>query len=297
MLALTGGIATVGLGGIVSGAMGQDESGDDAHDHDHDHELGRPEPYAEVAMRTDEDGHHFVPHVVHVEPGGTVTWTLESGVHDVVAYHPENAALLPSAAVQRVPEDARPWASDVYATEGATFELTFEREGIYDYTCTVGGGHGHGGRHGHGGHHGPDGRHGPTDVNRPEDGGEYDERRRSENRRDGDDWGRSDGQGEYDGWRRPDDRDGRRPGGPRGTGDGHCHGRAQGATNASSAGQYRTHEAAGMVGRVVVGWPELDPEREPALRSPSEDLPDAARRELASFDERTRTALEDGERR
>lgn len=283
MLALTGGIATVGLGGIVSGAVDQDESGDDAHDHDYDHELGRPEPHVEVAMRTDEDGHHFVPHVVHVEPGGTVTWTLESGVHDVVAYHPENAALLPSAAVQRVPEDADPWASDVYATEGETFELTFEREGIYDYTCTIGGGHGHGG------HHGSDGRHGPIGGNRPDDGGEYDERRRSETRRDGDDWGRSDDRDGYD--------DGRQPVDPRGTGDDHCHGRAQGATNTASASQYRTHEAAGMVGRVVVGWPELDPEREPALRTPAEDLPDAARRELASFDERTRTALEDGERR
>ena len=270
MLALTGGIATVGLGGIVSGTSDKDESGDDdPHDHDHEHELGQPESHVEVAMTTDEVGHHFVPHVVHVEEGGTVTWVLDNGVHDVVAYHPDNANLLPSSAVQRVPEDAYPWASDVYATAGETFAITFEREGIYDYTCTVGGGHGHGGRHGHGDHHGHGGRHG----------------RRSWHGRD--EWAGSDSRGEYDGRRGSDGRSN--------SGGGHCHGPGQERTGPGDGERHGTHEAAGMVGRVIVGWPEPDPGREPALRQPSADLPAAARREFATFDERTRAAFENGD--
>lgn len=293
MLALTGGIATVGLGGIVSGATGQGESGDDAHDHDHDHELGRPESHVEVAMRTDEDGHHFVPHVVHVEEGGTVEWVLESGVHDVVAYHPANADLLPSSSARRIPENAEPWASDVYATEGATFERTFEREGIYDYTCTIGGhgrgrGHGPGGHHGSdgwndpGGHHGPGGRYEPDDS-RPGDRPGRDDRRGIDGRRERENR-REPNTGEYDDRRGTD--------GWHGSADGHCPGHGSGSVDGSSY-HHRTHEASGMVGRVVVGWPDVDPDREPALRTPSADLPEAARREFASFDERTRAALDD----
>ena len=102
-------------------------------------------------MESDEYGHHFVPHVVHIEQGGTVTWVLNSGVHDTVAYHPVNGSILPSATQQRMPDGVDPWASDVYGTPGETFELTFEKEGIYDYSCTISG-HGHRGGGHHGGH-------------------------------------------------------------------------------------------------------------------------------------------------
>lgn len=183
------------------------EDGDGDHDHGHDHVLGHPEPSIEVRMESDEDAHHFVPHVVHIEPGGTVTWVLESGVHDTVAYHPDNADLLPSATERRIPDGADPWASDVYDAVGDSFERTFEQEGVYDYVCTISG-HGHRG----GGHHG----------------------------------------------------------------DGH-HGGA-------------THESTGMVGRVIVGDPDL--EEQPALQPPSDALPETARHELDSFNERTRSALE-----
>ncbi|MWV39973.1 halocyanin [Natrialba sp. INN-245] len=162
-------------------------------------------------MESDDDVHHFVPHVVHVEEGGTVTWVLDSGVHDTVAYHPENADLLPSSTERRIPDDTNPWASDVYDTAGETFELTFEGEGIYDYTCTISG-HGHrGGNHHGGGHHSGD----------------------------------------------------------------------------------QTHESTGMVGRVIVGDPDLDPDRQPALRSPSDELPEAARHELEQFNHQTRDALQE----
>jgi len=180
----------------------------DNHDHENNHELGHPETRIEVRMESDDDSNHFVPHVVHIEEGGTVTWVLESGAHDTVSYHPDNADLLPSTSERRMPEETRPWRSKLYRTRGETFERTFEETGVYDYTCTVV-------EHGHGSDRG----HGPY-------------------------------------------------------------------------GHHRTHEATGMVGRVIVGWPELDSNAQPALQSPADGLPDAAKRELEEFNERTRGALE-----
>lgn len=162
-LALTGSVLTVGVAGCLADDLtvptgGTDDNGEDssgsggnAHDHDVEHEIGHPEEHVEVTMETDADGHHFVPHVVHIEPGGRVTWSLDSGVHDTVAYHPDNASLLPSSADQRIPNGSDPWASDVYSNSRDSFELTFQEEGIYDYTCTISG-HGHRGNGHHGGH-------------------------------------------------------------------------------------------------------------------------------------------------
>ena len=219
VLAFAGGTVIAGLAGCLDDSDTQpagetdpedngraSEIGDD-HDHDHYHELGHPEAHIEVSMESDNDTHHFVPHVVHIEESGTVTWVLGNGVHDTVAYHPANDYLLPSTTKQRIPEDAEPWASDLYRTEGEAFERTFERPGVYDYVCTVV-------EHGHG----PDRGRGPH-------------------------------------------------------------------------GHHRTHEATGMVGRVIVGWPELDPDSQPALGEPHHGLPDNARHELDDFNNRTREAL------
>ena len=221
VLAISAGAVTAFLSGCLGSPTpsagvtddGNGEDDDHGHDHDHDHELGHPEAHLEVTMESDDDGdsHHFVPHVVHLEEGGTVTWVLESGAHDTVAYHPDNADLLPSSIEPRIPEDTSPWASDLYRTEGETFERTFEEAGIYDYACSVVE-HGHGPDRGHG-HHGP----------------------------------------------------------------------------------HPTHEETGMVGRVIVGWPDLDADDQPALRDPPEELPDTARHELEDFNDRTRAALEDGD--
>ena len=237
-LALTGSTLAVGLAGCLSdstnsptnneddGTAGEDASHDgsdtndydgsdtddydgsdtDDHDHDIEHTLGHPEEHIEVAMESTDDAHHFVPHAVHIEQGGTVTWILDTGVHDTVAYHPENASILPSATEQRIPDGIDPWASDVYGTAGETFEMTFEEEGIYDYTCTITG-HGHRG----GGHH----------------------------------------------------------------------------------GGHQSHESTGMVGRVIVGDPDLDSDEQPAMRPPSGELPEAARHELEQFNDQTRDALDE----
>ncbi len=219
-LALTGSTIAIGLAGCLGDSTNpstntedddrtqvearQDGSDADGHDHDTDHTLGHPEEHIDVRMESNNDVHHFVPHAVHIEPGGTVTWILDTGIHDTVAYHPENAAVLPSATEQRIPDGIDPWASDVYDTAGETFEMTFEEEGIYDYTCTITG-HGHRGGRQHGGH--------------------------------------------------------------------------------------QTHESTGMVGRVIVGDPPLNGDEQPAMRSPSSELPEAARDQLEQFNEQTRAAL------
>ncbi len=228
LIVVTGGAFVTSLAGCVTnsnspaGGSDDDNSGNstdndnggestgasDEHDHESGHELGYPETQIDVRMESDGDSNHFVPHVVHIEEGGTVRWVLESGAHDTVSYHQDNAGLLPSATERRMPEEARPWRSELYRTRGKTFERTFEEAGIYDYTCTVV-------EHGHG----PDRGHGPP-------------------------------------------------------------------------GHHQTHEATGMVGRVIVGWPELDPNVQPALQPPADGLPNVARREIEGFNERTRAALE-----
>jgi plastocyanin len=96
-----------------------------------DASSAQPEPTDSAAVRmvTTSDGFHFEPHVVWVTPGGTVTWTLESGRHSTTAYHPANDHPL------RIPQDAAPWNSGILSETGATFEHTFAIEGVYDYFC------------------------------------------------------------------------------------------------------------------------------------------------------------------
>lgn len=101
------------------------------HEHEHDHETegpDRPAEAAEVAM-VSEDGHHFEPHLVWIEAGGTVTWTLESGAHTTTAYHAD------ADRPQRIPDGAAGWDSGTIAEAGRTYERTFEDEGVYDYFC------------------------------------------------------------------------------------------------------------------------------------------------------------------
>ncbi|MFB6085009.1 MAG: halocyanin domain-containing protein [Halorientalis sp.] len=80
-------------------------------------------------MVTNDSGYHFEPHVAWVKPGGTVTWKLESGSHTTTAYHPKNDRPL------RIPDGAASWDSGLLSEQGATFEHTFETEGVYDYYC------------------------------------------------------------------------------------------------------------------------------------------------------------------
>lgn len=154
-----GGLAALGLAGCVGApqATGSndpetadgssdddhvDEHGDDdhhepevhhddeeTHDSDEAHGVEGPEPHVEVAMQSTADGEHFHPHVAWVEVGGTVTFVNESGGHTATAYHPDNGTSL------RIPEGAASFDSGFLSRAGATFEHTFDVEGVYDVYC------------------------------------------------------------------------------------------------------------------------------------------------------------------
>jgi len=69
---------------------------------------------------------YFVPSVVWVEPGATVTWTMQSQCRQrTAAYHPSNDR------TRRMPADGEPWASPVFQGDGS-FEHTLEEPGVYD---------------------------------------------------------------------------------------------------------------------------------------------------------------------
>jgi plastocyanin len=154
MLQLTGGAAVIGLAGCT-GAPTNDSQADapatdqpteeDQHDEseaeaeadghedgedDHDEAVGAPADAIEVEMVSTDSGEHFEPHVVRVNAGGTVTWHNESGTHSTTAYHPDNDQ------PRLVPDGAAAWDSGILTEEGATFEHTFETEGVYHYYCT-----------------------------------------------------------------------------------------------------------------------------------------------------------------
>ncbi|MDY6764544.1 MAG: plastocyanin/azurin family copper-binding protein, partial [Halobacteria archaeon] len=77
----------------------------------------------EVSMVTDGQEYYFDPIGLHVQPGDTVRWVIESGSHSSTAYG------------DRIPEGAEAWDSGILQEQGATFEYTFEQEGTYDYFC------------------------------------------------------------------------------------------------------------------------------------------------------------------
>lgn len=84
----------------------------------------------EVEMITDGQDFYFDPVGLRIEPGTTVRWVLVNDMHNTVSYSADNDK------PQRIPEEAEGWASPIFTEEGATFEHTFEVEGVYDYFCT-----------------------------------------------------------------------------------------------------------------------------------------------------------------
>lgn len=137
-LKAAGATAAVGFAGCTGPEQTEtEEHHDDGHGHDddddHGHGGGYDEPveHAEVEMYSTEDGdHHFDPHVVWLKPGGSIEWVNKSGSHTTTGYHPDNDT------VQRVPDGGETWDSGYLTEEGATYEHTFEEEGVYDYVCT-----------------------------------------------------------------------------------------------------------------------------------------------------------------
>ena len=85
---------------------------------------------ARVAMTATSDGSQvFDPDLVWLEPGGTITWFIESGTHSATAYAPANDK------PNRIPEGAEAWDSGILTEQGAEFSHTFDAEGVYDYYC------------------------------------------------------------------------------------------------------------------------------------------------------------------
>jgi len=93
-------------------------------------QQGGPSP-KRIGMYTSGDGRNFytVP-FRWVEPGTTVIWQLVQGSHSTTAYASANDR------PHRIPEEAPGWDSGVASEPGATFERTFNVEGVYDYHCT-----------------------------------------------------------------------------------------------------------------------------------------------------------------
>lgn len=106
----------------------EDEDEDEVSHGDRDGGLDGPRESAEVAMETDGDDHHFHPHVVWVEEGGTVTWIPESGSHSTTAYADNDGP-------RRIPDNAEGWDSGLLGADDEPFEHTFEAAGVYDYFC------------------------------------------------------------------------------------------------------------------------------------------------------------------
>lgn len=137
-LKLSGAIGLAGLAGCVVPPRTENEQPEEEHGHEnegHD-ETGYEEPqeHVEVEMKTlegSEDGsrYHFGPHVAWVQEGGSVTWHNESGSHTTTSYSPDNDKPL------RIPDEQYGWDSGMVTDQGATYEKTFEEEGVYDYLC------------------------------------------------------------------------------------------------------------------------------------------------------------------
>jgi plastocyanin len=145
LLEATSGLAVLGLAGCLgtTGGGGEDpaesqtDGGGDPPGHgesEHGHDtMSEPKASREVLVNTarnqETTEYHFDPHVTWVSVGGTVKWTLESGTHTATAYHPGNDE------PRLVPEGTDPWDSGTLAEEGASYEHTFDTEGIYHYYC------------------------------------------------------------------------------------------------------------------------------------------------------------------
>ncbi len=147
IIKIGGGTLALGLSGCIGTqnnqqqnqqpTNNQDNMDDDMHreenmhgDESHAAESLDPTNEVRVDMVTTGNGHHFEPHIAWINKGGTVTWVNRSGMHTATAYHPEN-----NSKPRRIPENVDPWDSGMKTEQGATFEKTFDVEGVYDYYC------------------------------------------------------------------------------------------------------------------------------------------------------------------
>jgi plastocyanin len=72
----------------------------------------------------------YSPDIATLEPGGTVEFTCDEGIHSATLYHPDNGQELPL----RAPEGVDAWDSGTLES-GDSFQVTLDEPGVYDYFC------------------------------------------------------------------------------------------------------------------------------------------------------------------
>jgi plastocyanin len=126
-LAATAGAATAALAGCLGdGIVGGDGGATPEEPPEDAGELGTPAASLTVTISS-TPWPEFAPQIIHVEPGATVEWVVETGRHDVTGYHEDRHP------PHRTPEGVDAWGSDYLTGPGSNYEHTFETEGVYDY--------------------------------------------------------------------------------------------------------------------------------------------------------------------
>lgn len=127
-MAATAGTAAAALSGClgVRSRDGDPEEMPSTDPADSTGELGSPTDEITVLIRS-EPWPEFDPQIVHVEPGTTVDWLVETGRHDVTGYHEDNHP------PHRTPDGVDSWESDYLTGPGSSYGRTFDIEGVYDY--------------------------------------------------------------------------------------------------------------------------------------------------------------------
>ena len=120
-LAMTAGTAVATLAGCL-GEAADDSRGEPPENAG---ELGTPAAEFTVTI-TSEPWPEFTPQIVHVEPGATVEWLVETGRHDVTGYHEDNHP------PHRTPDGVEAWESEYLTGPGSSYERTFDVQGVYD---------------------------------------------------------------------------------------------------------------------------------------------------------------------
>ncbi|MFQ3284361.1 MAG: plastocyanin [Natronomonas sp.] len=132
-LTVAAGTAAAALSGCLGvGGGSEDEPRDAADDAtpvappEDAGELGTPAESPTITI-TSNPWPEFTPQILHVSPGATIEWLVETGRHDVTGYHEDNHP------PHRTPEGVDAWESEYLTGPGSTYERTFDVEGVYDY--------------------------------------------------------------------------------------------------------------------------------------------------------------------